>query len=68
MTKKPNGLRNVKDNLIEEGNFEVIESRGIDSGHEDFQVLAETSETQNSVRAGSTERVSGGRGRFLRLG
>ena len=36
----------VKDELIEESDVESVESRSIDSGHEVFQILANTSEPQ----------------------
>jgi hypothetical protein len=40
-------LLDVKDDLIEERNVEIAESRSIDSGHEVSQILANTLERQH---------------------
>jgi hypothetical protein len=36
----------VEYGLVEEGYFEVVKKRGMDPGHEDFQVFAYASELQ----------------------
>jgi hypothetical protein len=44
VTKEPNDLGDVKVRLMEKGYVEVVEKRAINSGCEDFQVLAHTIE------------------------
>jgi hypothetical protein len=46
MTDEVGELLDVKNELIEERDVEIIKSRSIDSGHEVFQILANTSELQ----------------------
>jgi hypothetical protein len=46
VTDEARELLDVKDDLIEERDAEKVESRGIDSDHEVFQILVNTSERQ----------------------
>jgi hypothetical protein len=46
MTNEPSDLWNIEHKLVEEGYLDSVELWGINSGHEDFQPLADTSKLQ----------------------